>query len=331
MRLKMYPTLLCLALIVSALASARAVSQNDEQNVRGAFLTTRPSSKKPTSTSRPPAGRPTGPPASRPHTPAGTSRPPADKPNIGKGGPGASSFDDSGAKGPGTSTVIASPGGEPAKASGPLGLGYTLYMRDAVGDAVRVNPTNEFRAGDRVRLVLESNADGYLYIFHTENDSDPKMIFPDARLGAGRNEIRAHFPYEVPSSLETREELRWFVFDANPATERLYVIIARRPLPGVPTGDDLVKYCRENQGRCEWRPTSDVWSLVKTYAGAIVNESRSTSYMGLGQKQSADERQDLATTRGFGLTQEAPQPAIIRMNASPGADVMVTRVDLIHK
>src|SRR5215813_14214811 len=69
-----------------------------------------------------------------------------------------------------------------ATAHGLIGLGYTLYKQDSDGRPVRVALSQEFHKGDAVRLVIESNIDGYLYIFHTENDVQPEMLFPDARL-----------------------------------------------------------------------------------------------------------------------------------------------------
>ena len=66
-----------------------------------------------------------------------------------------------------------------------IGLGYTLFMRDSNGRSVRVEPGHEFHSGDRVRISLEPNVDGYLYVFHTEGDGQPEMIYPDARLDAG--------------------------------------------------------------------------------------------------------------------------------------------------
>ena len=126
-----------------------------------------------------------------------------------------------------------------------LGLGYTLYKRDSMGNAVRVDPSQEFHAGARIRLSLETNTDGYLYIFHTENDGEPEMIYPDVRLGQGNNQIEAHVPYEIPWNEPGVEN--WFKFDANPANERLYVVVTRQPLPGIPVGSALVDYCGQNR------------------------------------------------------------------------------------
>ena len=127
-----------------------------------------------------------------------------------------------------------------ATARGLIGLGYTLYKQESGGGPMRVALSQEFHKGDAVRLVIESNIDGYLYLFHTENDGQPEMIFPDARLNGGDNYIRAHVPNEAPSSREADPRFRWFIFDDKAATERIYLIIARKPLAGVPTERELV-------------------------------------------------------------------------------------------
>jgi hypothetical protein len=203
-----------------------------------------------------------------------------------------------------------------------IGLGYTLYMRDENGNAMRVDPSREFRAGDRIRLALETNTDGYLYIFHTENDGEPQMLYPDVRLEKGNNRIEAHVPYEIPWNEPGVEN--WFKFDANPANERLYVVVTREPLPGIPTETALVDYCGQN--RCPWRPPVGLWAQVKANGQAKVGIVKSSSY---GQKQTQTEQ--VAVTRGLGLDQSAPEPSVIRMNASTTLPILVTAVDLIHR
>jgi Domain of unknown function (DUF4384) len=120
-----------------------------------------------------------------------------------------------------------------------IGLGYTLFMRDAGGRGMRVEPGHEFHNGDRVRISLEPNIDGYLYVFHTENDGAPEMIYPDSRLDAGDNSIEAHVPFEVPSSEESDESLRWFTFYGNGGTEHLYVVVTRELLNVASVGGRL--------------------------------------------------------------------------------------------
>ncbi|MGH9940760.1 MAG: DUF4384 domain-containing protein [Pyrinomonadaceae bacterium] len=208
-----------------------------------------------------------------------------------------------------------------------IGIGYTLYMRDANGDALRVDPKRVFHSGESVRLAVESNTDGYLYVFHTENDKDPQMIFPDARLGRGNNFIRAHVPYEVPSNMESDERLRWFVFDGTQAAEKLYIVLTRQPLPEVPTGETLVKFCQSEGNTCPWGPPRAVWDQLK---GTNDREQVAVSRVkDEGRAQTNVERE--AATRGLGLSQDAPGPSVIRMTASSKTGVLVTAIELVHE
>jgi hypothetical protein len=209
----------------------------------------------------------------------------------------------------------------------PIGLGYTLFTLGDNGEAVRTDPTRQFRTGEGIRIALETNTDGYLYIFHTENDGQPSMIFPDARLNGGSNLVKAHVPYEIPSSQEATEAMRWFVFSDPPAAERLYIVLTRQPLPNVPTGGTLADYCFDKQHECPWHPASAMWTELK---GAQEREQVAVSRVAdQGRAQTADERE--ATTRGLGLGAGAPSPSVIRMTASSNSKMLVTTIDLIHK
>lgn len=216
---------------------------------------------------------------------------------------------------------------EAASKPRPIGLGYTLFTLGDNGMAVRTDPARQFRTGEGIRIALETNTDGYLYIFHTENDGEPSMIFPDVRLNGGSNLVKAHVPYEIPSSQEATEAMRWFVFTDPPAAERLYIVLTRQPLANVPTGDALANYCFDKAHTCPWRPEVAVWTELK---GAQEREQVAVSRVeDQGRTQTADERE--ATTRGLGLGVGAPSPSVIRMTASSNSKMLVTTIDLIHK
>ena len=219
------------------------------------------------------------------------------------------------------------PGGhvEGAHAPAGLGIGYTLFMRGETGEAMRVSSGREFRSGESVRLVLETNTDAYLYIFNAENDGTPQLIYPSGKLDRGANRIRAHVPREIPSAREADDRLRWFVFDDRPAVERLYIIISRRPLEGVPTGEELVALCAENN--CAWSPKPEHWAALKR---SNEREQIATSQVrDDGRMQTATERE--AATRGIGLASDAPLPSVIHMVSSSNAHILVATLDLIHK
>ena len=208
-----------------------------------------------------------------------------------------------------------------------IGLGYTLFMRGPDGGGMRVEPARAFHNGDRVRISLEPNIDGYLYVFHTENDGPPEMIYPDPRLDQGDNSIQAHVPLDVPSSEESDERLRWFTFYGNGGTEHLYVVVTREPLNSAPAGDELVTLCATAKDKCPWHPSAEVWSRIMrdTQRSTI----RVVTAKQFGQPQTDSEK--VATTRGLGLDQSAPEPSVIRINASTTDPMLVTVLDLIHK
>lgn len=207
-----------------------------------------------------------------------------------------------------------------------IGLGYTIFMRDASGRSIRVEPSREFRTGDRIRLALEPSADGFLYIFDSEDGGSPKMIYPDPRLDGGDNWIEAHVPIEVPSSEESEERLRWFEFYGQPGGDRIFVVVTRQPLPIVPTGDDLVALCSSSKDKCPWQPPADVWAKIDNATKAEVKVATTKNF---GEAQTEHER--VAMTRGLGLDQSVPPPSVIRMSASSRESILVTVLDLLHK
>ncbi|HYX27848.1 MAG TPA: DUF4384 domain-containing protein [Pyrinomonadaceae bacterium] len=289
------PALTCAVYIANA--------QQSDEEVRGAFLSSRPK----TTNTNPPARR-------RHQPPRNTNTSAVKNSNSARDAKTSGAANTSGNKNSSLAVLQ------------PIALGYTMFMRDVNGRAVRVDPTREFHSGDRIRISLEPNIDGYLYVFHTEGDGQPEMIFPDARLEGGENWVEAHVPMDVPSTVETDERLKWFQFDNTPATEHLFVVLTREPLADVPVADTLVTLCTTNKGNCPWHPSVDLWTRIQQAAKADVKIVASNS---AGEPQT--EKEQVAATRGLGLDRSAPQPAVIRMNASTQAPVLVTTLDLVHK
>lgn len=288
-------------LIALAGFGSMAYTQQDE-DVRGAFLTTRPKTSaktvKPGPNSRPSRRRPK---AITTTATAANNVPPTS----------------------GSTTTASTPRKTTAQR---LGLGLTLFMRDSNGLAVRADPSRTFLKGDRVRVLLEANADGYLYVFNTTDGGQPVMIYPDADLDEAGNFIQGHVPWEIPSSVAAEERLRWFTFDQNSGIEKLYFVFTREPLAAAPIEDDLITYCRENTGKCPWKPSNDVWAQITKELDEPVKVAKAEQF---GNSQTGAERQ--AATRGIGLNRDDPEPSLIMLTASTNKNVLVATLDLIHK
>ncbi len=303
--------MVCVGAVVIGTA---APALQDEDNVRGAFLTSRPKQKTPASDSakKPSRRRPkstvAGNPGKTPEKSPEKSSSPATAPAT--AGP----------------TVSNKPSDPLKPVNVPrIGLGMTLFTRDSNGLAVRVDPEHVFRKGDRVRVLLETNTDGFLYIFNQTNDGPVIMIYPDAQLDEAGNYIKAHVPWEIPSSAADEERLRWLVFDDVAGTERLFFVLTREPLKDVPTEDELIAFCKNSSGSCPWRPTTEVWELVQKQMQEPLKKDNNARY---GRAQTGSEQQ--ASTRGLSLAKEDPEPSLIMMVSST-SPMLVTTLDLIHK
>jgi hypothetical protein len=300
--------LVCVCALV--IGTAAPLVQDDD-DVRGAFLTSRPKDK----------------PASSNNTPRPSSRrrttPPGGGGSTGSGGGSSNPNKIDKTPNPKPSPTPSSSKPTPVNARR-LGLGVTLFMRDSNGLAVRVDPDHVFQKGDRVRVVLETNTDGYLYIFNTTDDGPATMIYPDSQLDEAGNYLQSHVPFEIPSAASADERLRWFAFDQVAGTERLFFVFTREPLSGIPIDDDLIALCKDSKERCQ-RPSDEVWAAVKKHMQEPLKTDKAQQF---GGAQTSTEQQ--ATARGIGLSKEDPPPSLVMMASSPRSTLVAT-LDLIHK
>jgi len=107
---------------------------------------------------------------------------------------------------------------------------YQIIQRMANGSEVAVDPGAVFHSGDRIRLSVESNIDGYLYIVHQGSTGSWIVLFPSPKVNQGRNLIQKGTQYAVPSP-------RWFLFDSNPGSERLMVFLSKTVMKNLPGFD----------------------------------------------------------------------------------------------
>jgi serine/threonine-protein kinase len=120
-------------------------------------------------------------------------------------------------------------------ATGHLGLRYRVLQRACPADSAEtcaderdVDPAStEFQSGDSIRLVFESNTDGYLYVVQEGTSGRWNVLFPDVRINGGRNRIEKRKEYKVPSD-------DWFTFQERGGTERLFIFLSTEPLAQLP-------------------------------------------------------------------------------------------------
>jgi len=105
----------------------------------------------------------------------------------------------------------------------PLGLRYTILKRTGDQQA-EVNSDTVFHAGDRIRLAVEANDDGYLYVVNRGSSGTWKVLFPSPEIKNGDNRIQRLANYDIPSGYT-------FTFDEQGGEEKLFVVLSRQPEP----------------------------------------------------------------------------------------------------
>jgi hypothetical protein len=103
------------------------------------------------------------------------------------------------------------------------GMQYWIELKR--GAAVsRVTSKFEFRSGDEIKLHVRPNTDGFAYVVLAEGSGgEHETLFP-APGHADDNRLKANIEYTIPA------DNSYLAFDRNPGTERLMVVLSRRPI-----------------------------------------------------------------------------------------------------
>jgi len=112
----------------------------------------------------------------------------------------------------------------------PLGLRYAL-AQVVNGAEAEVSPTATFHSGDMVRVKVEGNRDGYLYVISRGSSGNWKPLFPAPDINGGDNKVVGHRGYRLPSDTQA------FSFDEQAGDERLFVVFSAEPVKDM---DELI-------------------------------------------------------------------------------------------
>lgn len=210
----------------------------------------------------------------------------------------------------------------------PLALGYSILSAKDNGESEQIlltKNTEAFRLGDRIRLLIEANDDGYLYVFNTIDGKDPEMIFPSPRLNGGDNLIEAHVPQEIPSRENKNPKLRWFEFQPPAGTEELYIVFSRSKLKTVPSGLELMNLCKRKNCN-QIRPDSKAWAFII----GVEKEPKIKETADI-ETQNLDDDITKSVSRRIRLAPDAAKPTTIYQTRSNESGEIVVTVKITSK
>lgn len=142
----------------------------------------------------------------------------------------------------------------------PLALKYRLLKRADDGQYNEVDSDTVFRSGDKIRVSVEANDGAYLYIVQQGSSKAWNVLFPNEDTEHGNNHIQRNREYELPGGGR-------FTFDEQPGTERLFLVLSRRPEP------DLEKLIYSLHGGTG-KPASDPKTDSKAETRMMIAQSR---------------------------------------------------------
>jgi hypothetical protein len=102
------------------------------------------------------------------------------------------------------------------------GMKVTILLAGANSSLTPVDPKREFSPGEEIKVALESNMRGYVYLVNFGSSGKTRVIFPNARAG----ESHLIEPYRqriIPSTYDIG-------FDEHTGTESFRVFVSRRPV-----------------------------------------------------------------------------------------------------
>ncbi len=109
------------------------------------------------------------------------------------------------------------------------GVCYWLELkRKDQSTSQRCTNKTVFHAGDKIRIHMKPNVDGYAYIVMLEGSKgDKSVLFPSEDLGS--NKVKAGSYITLPVAGKN-DSAAWLKFDKNPGTEMLRMIVSRNKI-----------------------------------------------------------------------------------------------------
>jgi hypothetical protein len=103
----------------------------------------------------------------------------------------------------------------------PLGLKYTVLKRGPDGQYSEVDGDSTFTAHDRIKVSVEVNDPGYLYVVAQGSSGIWQVLYPSPEVNGGDNRVRDGRSYSIPDGAV-------FTFDSRAGAEKLFLVLARQ-------------------------------------------------------------------------------------------------------
>jgi hypothetical protein len=206
----------------------------------------------------------------------------------------------------------------------PLGLRYSILKRQDSGDYVEVSPDSTFHSGDRIRVILEANDTGYLYVVQQGSSDKWETLYPSPETNSGSNRVEPKQVYRVPPE-------GVFSFDTRTGTERLFIVLSRQPVSDL---DSLI-YSLDDSKRRPSSPGRQMLAQNIALQNDLVRKLRDVYSRDL-LIEKVDDSQDAQAAERTAKRPESPsrpgEKAVYVVNPKAGANArVVADISLRHE
>jgi hypothetical protein len=205
------------------------------------------------------------------------------------------------------------PGAAEDPASVPhLGFRYTVALVDPTsGKAEAVDPDRDFRKGECVRIEVESNHSGYLYVLSKQSSGGWLPLFPSSEMPDESNVIDPGQKVRAPKDY-------CFEIGDPPGTENLFVMLSRSPSDFFELYDAIKTPPAENS-----KPTSNP---VQVADARLVNSAVEKMATAFGTRDLVIRKVTTATDK-----RESDYSVYVVNGSNKPSSTVVKKVEIRHR
>ncbi len=203
------------------------------------------------------------------------------------------------------------------------GLQYWIELKRG-GKVLNVSNKFAFKSGDKIRIHVKSNIDGYAYVMLFEGSrGEQSVLFPDPQFH-DNNKVRSNHDIPIPAE-------GFLAFDQNPGTEKLVLLLSRTQL-------DAAKYVADKaRARVQIAAVSNgskdliPGSVVLAYADQDKGKTNSIRSSPQDSQSSPDPNDKPGANTVVANHENADNSAVTTLIQKNPEEVLAVDVALLHQ
>ena len=127
-----------------------------------------------------------------------------------------------------------------------LTVQYRVLIRRPNGAQAESSIASVFHPGDKLRLGVTANQNGYLYVIHQKEGQDGQVLFPDSRVNDGQNWVERNQEFILPPvNCTSNPDDCWYEVTADQEKEYFIFVFSRDQITDLPNTPGSTEAARD--------------------------------------------------------------------------------------